>query len=354
MRKIHRQYGYPEIRRDKNTGPEIARQRSNAETERLLPTFGGTVPSGRKRQECDVPLGQRYIFYDRISWALSYLYLAQLVDKPQRGFTASTRRAEDAVRAYAGRDQRLRRTDGTGPHPAQVPQSRNTTEALALSDTPSGELTPQEALEQSFDNIRKSVYAEILETIIGKSPRAFERSCTTASGDGVWRRSKRFGASHPGIKRTGASTALSRKIFLGFGRIYIQAKRYGLNYAVQRDEVQKFVGALAVAQSHKGVFITTSYFTSGAIDYVKGLNGAATIVLIDGKQLAEYIYDSDWACNRSRRFTSKSRTTTSGTRWKTTTKKRPHNSAFTAAMRRPSARRSCLYRLNTSPQCLSR
>lgn len=55
--------------------------------------------------------------------------------------------------------------------------------------------------------------------------------------------------------------------------------------------MQKFVGALAVAQSHKGVFITTSYFTSGAIDYVKGLNGAATIVLIDGKQLAEYIYD---------------------------------------------------------------
>ena len=38
------------------------------------------------------PSGNGYIFYDRISWALSYLYLAQLVDKPQRGFTASTRR----------------------------------------------------------------------------------------------------------------------------------------------------------------------------------------------------------------------------------------------------------------------
>ena len=31
------------------------------------------------------PSGNGYIFYDRISWALSYLYLAQLVDKPQRG-----------------------------------------------------------------------------------------------------------------------------------------------------------------------------------------------------------------------------------------------------------------------------
>ena len=53
----------------------------------------------------------------------------------------------------------------------------------------------------------------------------------------------------------------------------------------------KFVGALAVAQSNKGVFITTSYYSKGAIEYANNLNGATTLVLIDGKQLAEYIYD---------------------------------------------------------------
>ena len=51
------------------------------------------------------------------------------------------------------------------------------------------------------------------------------------------------------------------------------------------------MGNEAVAQSNKGVFITTSYFSKGAIQYVESLNGSTTIVLIDGKKLAEYIYD---------------------------------------------------------------
>lgn len=118
--------------------------------------------------------------------------------------------------------------------------------------------------------------------------------------------------------------------------------------------MQKFVGALAVAQSHKGVFITTSYFTSGAIDYVKGLNGAATIVLIDGKQLAEYIYDFRLGMQSVKTIHIKKPDNDFWDAMEDDDKKRPHNSAFTAAMRRPSARRSCLYRLNTSPQCLSR
>ncbi len=46
-----------------------------------------------------------------------------------------------------------------------------------------------------------------------------------------------------------------------------------------------------MAQSNKGVFITTSYFKKTAAEYVNSLNGSTTIVLIDGQQLANYIYD---------------------------------------------------------------
>lgn len=75
---------------------------------------------------------------------------------------------------------------------------------------------------------------------------------------------------------------------LGFGRI--QAKRYKLDICIGREDIQKFVGALA-SKSNKGVFITTSYFSKGAIDYVKNLHSSTTIVLNDGEKLAEYIYD---------------------------------------------------------------
>ncbi len=37
--------------------------------------------------------------------------------------------------------------------------------------------------------------------------------------------------------------------------------------------------------------ITTSGFSKNAIDYAESLNGTTTIVLIDGEQLASYIYE---------------------------------------------------------------
>jgi len=78
---------------------------------------------------------------------------------------------------------------------------------------------------------------------------------------------------------------------LGLGRIHIQAKRYDRNNTVGREEIQKFVGALAVAQSNKGIFITTSNYSKGAVEYASSLHGSTTLVLIDGFQLARYIYD---------------------------------------------------------------
>lgn len=41
----------------------------------------------------------------------------------------------------------------------------------------------------------------------------------------------------------------------------------------------------------KGVFITTSEFTKGALKFVDSLNGTPTVILINGQQLTEYIYD---------------------------------------------------------------
>jgi restriction system protein len=52
---------------------------------------------------------------------------------------------------------------------------------------------------------------------------------------------------------------------LGLEVIYIQAKRW--KDAVSRPELQKFVGALYGQNARKGVFITTSSFSNGAVQY---------------------------------------------------------------------------------------
>ena len=69
--------------------------------------------------------------------------------------------------------------------------------------------------------------------------------------------------------------------------IYIQAKRW--KNPVSRPEIQKFVGALHGRRARKGVFITTSTFSSGAEKYAASVD--SKVVLMDGQQLAEHMID---------------------------------------------------------------
>lgn len=70
---------------------------------------------------------------------------------------------------------------------------------------------------------------------------------------------------------------------LGLNTIYLQVKRYAKNNAVSRPEIDAFVGALKREHASRGVFITTSSFTSGAYDAGRESN----IALIDGELLAK-------------------------------------------------------------------
>ena len=74
---------------------------------------------------------------------------------------------------------------------------------------------------------------------------------------------------------------------LGLDLIYVQAKRWP--NPVGRPEIQKFFGALHGKRASKGVFITTSSFTSEAAAYADGVT--PRIILIDGHQLARLMVD---------------------------------------------------------------
>ncbi|MEF2145361.1 MAG: restriction endonuclease, partial [Desulfovibrionaceae bacterium] len=76
---------------------------------------------------------------------------------------------------------------------------------------------------------------------------------------------------------------------LGLDVIYIQAKRW--DQPVGRPEIQKFAGALLGKKAKKGVFITTSSFTSEAIQYAKDIE--SRIILIDGVKLSEFMIENN-------------------------------------------------------------
>ena len=235
--------------------------------------------------------GNREVFSDRISWALSYLFIAGLVEKPQRGdykisekgLTMLSSYTDDQINSYVKKE--------VNANSSKKSTQSKATNSASLHIENKDERTPEEELTDSYNRIKRNMQSQILTTILSKQPQEFERlvvELLQALG---------YGGE---VKNSGVVTKLSndggidgiiKEDILGFNHISIQAKRYALDHKVCRDEIQSFVGAVAGTPSKKGVFITTSDYTKGATDFVEGLNGSPTIILINGQQLTEYIYD---------------------------------------------------------------
>jgi restriction system protein len=258
----------------------------------------------RKANEFETPLAKEFnltedeinqmyesgngpVFNDRVKWALSYLSMAGVVTKPKRG----TYQINEEGLKLINNPNKFREYIDTKLLSRDLAKIKKTNDTLPEVISSQNENTPAESLYTSFQGIKKSVYRELIDTILSKTPREFEKLVVQLLQKmGYGGEIKDSGLVTQYTNDKGIDGVIKEDI-LGFGRIYIQAKRYKIDTNIQRDEIQKFVGALAVAQSDKGVFITTSDFTKGAYDYVSSLNSTAKIVLINGDKLAEYIYD---------------------------------------------------------------
>jgi restriction system protein len=135
------------------------------------------------------------------------------------------------------------------------------------------------------------MYSEILDTILRKTPRDFEIIVIELLQKMGYGGQILNSGRTTNYSNDGGIDGVIKEDILGLGVIHIQAKRYARNNSVGREEVQKFVGALAVAQSNKGIFITTSHYSKGAKEYASSLNGTTNLVLIDGIDLAKFVYD---------------------------------------------------------------
>ncbi len=74
---------------------------------------------------------------------------------------------------------------------------------------------------------------------------------------------------------------------LGLDKIYVQAKRW--QGSVGRPELQAFFGAIVGRRASKGVFLTTSTFTSAAKGYAESVSDS--LALVDGEHLARLMID---------------------------------------------------------------
>lgn len=151
------------------------------------------------------------------------------------------------------------------------------------------DLLPEEKIDLTYRNYKSNLKRQILERIVECHPNFFERMVVRLlikMGYG----SDELAGQVTGKSHDGGIDGVIYEDKLGLSKIYIQAKRNGVNNKISRPVLQAFVGAMQDVQ--KGVFITTSTFTKEAQEYV-AKQQQKSLKLIEGDLLAELMIKYD-------------------------------------------------------------
>lgn len=236
-----------------------------------------------------LPSLRQPVFTNRVSWVILDLRQAKLLVRVRRGVYRIT----EEGKKLATRGERIdRRTLRQYPDYAQwidkITQNREKPGPVEVRDQVD---TPEEVLQKTVDEIRKSLETDLLEQVRNASPEFLERlivDILIAMGYGA------------GDKAMGSVTGRSgdhgidgtiKEDILGLDEVYIQAKKYADGNTVGERALRDFAGAIDLAGTTKGVFVTTSTFTSQARKYVE--RSPKRIILIDGEKLASFMVDYD-------------------------------------------------------------
>ncbi len=228
-----------------------------------------------------LPSGNQTVINNRVGWARTYLNKAGLLTIPNKGMVQITDRGREALASGPERItvSWLKQFPEFADFHTAKPQ---VIDAAAVVDSDLAETTPDEQLAEAYQALQQSLADELLAQVRAATPSFFEQvvvDLMIAMG---------YGGSR---KEAGRATQLTnddgidgiiKEDKLGLDVIYLQAKRWA--NTVHRPEIDKFIGALTRKRARKGVFITTSDFSTGAKDAALGLD--IKVVLIDGIELA--------------------------------------------------------------------
>ncbi len=242
-----------------------------------------------------LPSGKQTRFTNRVHWARSYLKMAALVKNTRRGHYEITERGKQALAdtsleinnnylAQFEEYQEFRARSKSNDDPAQD---------TSISDNNEGS-TPDEVLRNAHREINKALSKELLDHVRSSEPAFFEQlivDLLIAMGYG--------GTSEDAGRALGQSgdngiDGVIDQDPLGVDQIYLQAKRYAHGNNVGSGDMRNFFGALNLKKASKGIFVTTSQFSTSAEQTANDLS--SRIVLIDGEQLTKLMIRYNIGC----------------------------------------------------------
>lgn len=227
-----------------------------------------------------LPSGTQALFTNRVAWAVTHITQAGLLTRPERGRYLLTERGRKVLQDHPDRvDMAVL---------SQFPEyqefrARKSGKQLEKSvAVVADEVSPSESIGQIVEESYDELAAELLDRILAQPPAFLETlSLKLLRAMGYGGRESLL--DHTGKPGDSGLDGIVRQDALGLDLVGVQAKRYDKDNAVQRQDIQAFVGALQGAQTTRGVFVTTGRFSSGALQFAD--NVAMRLRLIDGKEL---------------------------------------------------------------------
>lgn len=242
-----------------------------------------------------LPSGKQAIFANRVHWAKTYLKQAGLLRYPRRGHFEITDRGREIIlnppsrldSAYLERFKDFKEFRDRKRDEHSIPTIIDSIER-------STDATPDEEIRIAHRKINEALSAELLDKVRETSPAFFEELIVRlliAMGYG--------GTSEDAGRALGRSgddgvDGVIDQDPLGVDQIYVQAKRYAEGNSVGAGAIRDFFGALSLKKAQKGIFVTTSSFSSSASETARGLG--SRIVLIDGPHLARLLVRYSIGC----------------------------------------------------------
>ena len=229
---------------------------------------------------------------NRVGWARTYLNKAGLLSIPSKGMVQITERGREALNngparitvSWLKQYPEFAAFHSTSPADSSAPTQQS---------EPVEQATPDEQLAAAHQALTQSLADELLAQVRGASPTFFEQLVVDVMIAMGYGGSRKEAGSATQQTNDGGIDGIIKEDKLGLDVIYLQAKRW--TNTVHRPEIDKFIGALTRQRARKGVFITTSDFSSGARDAALGLD--IKVVLIDGPELARLMVENNLGCN---------------------------------------------------------
>ncbi len=242
-----------------------------------------------------LPSGRQPTITNRVHWALAYLNKAGLINRVSRGMYEAAPEGLRLLKSPPPRItiQHLRKYPQFREFRPETSTDRDSTPVQHSSDLISPiSATPEERLEGADRDLKAELAGTLISRLRALPPEAFEQLIIDLLVRMGYGGSRREASERLGRSGDGGIDGIIREDALGLDAVYIQAKRYAEDNSVGAPAVQGFAGALLGNGATKGVFVTTSRFTSQARDTARSFHGHR-IVLIDGAELARMMIEHE-------------------------------------------------------------